>query len=74
MNVDDYIKSGILEAYVFGICTPEEMIDVQLMSKTYPQIKTAIEQFSAAIEQQLVNSALKPMPGLKAMIMEKIGA
>ena len=46
MNSKEYIESGILELYVFGKLTDEEMAEVSQMAIQHPEVKdeiTAIE-------------------------------
>lgn len=39
MDIEDYIASGILENYVFGHVSAQEMQEVECMSHIYPEIK-----------------------------------
>ena len=47
MNSREYIESGILELYVFGKLSDEEIAEVNQMANQYPEVKeeiTAIEK------------------------------
>jgi anti-sigma-K factor RskA len=51
LDIKEFISSGILEAYVSGIATPEEIKQVREMEELYPEIKNEID----AIESFLVS-------------------
>ena len=43
LNVQDYINSGILELYVLGIASSDEITEVNKMCALYPKIKQEIK-------------------------------
>ncbi len=50
MNIEAYISSGILELYVLGDLSPEEMQEVEQYAAKNPEVKRAL----AAIEQEMM--------------------
>lgn len=58
---EDYITSGILEAYVLGLTDEATSADVYAMITLYPEVKEELER----IEQTLLNLP-GPLPGLNA--------
>jgi anti-sigma-K factor RskA len=68
MNSREYIESGILELYVFGKLSEEEMLEVQQMAADNPSIRTEI----AAIEKAVINLAHSVSPNLSSETYDKI--
>jgi hypothetical protein len=52
METKEYINSGILELYVYGLLSDTENEEVTTMANTHPEIKDEI-----AIEKQLTLSS-----------------
>ena len=50
MNIEAYIASGILELYVAGLLTEEEVKEVLRMSEEHPEVGTEIRQIEEALE------------------------
>ncbi len=50
MNIEAYIASGILELYVAGLLTEEEVKEVQRISEEHPEVGTEIRQIEEALE------------------------
>jgi anti-sigma-K factor RskA len=53
VNVEEFISSGILESYILGNASPEEIRKVQEMEKLYPQVRQELD----AIESSLMEHA-----------------
>lgn len=51
MNVQEYIKSGILEEYVLGVVTDQERREVHCLSHIYPEIETELRALEASVTQ-----------------------
>lgn len=49
MELQEFISSGILENYVLGTASAEEISKVREMEKLYPEIKTEIEEIEASL-------------------------
>ncbi len=56
MSSKEFIASGILEAYVLGLCTPEQEAEVADMRRQYPDVQEALELFEAELEQKFLNN------------------
>lgn len=74
MNVQEYIATGILEAYVAGDVTDQERREVACLSSIYPEIKEALTQLEDDLEQLARSQAMNPPAGLKESIMAAIEA
>lgn len=70
MNSREYIESGILELYVFGKLSDEEIAEVNQMASQYPEVKEEIK----AIENAVINLSYSVAPHLSATNFEKIRA
>lgn len=72
MNPAQYIASGILEAYVLGICSPEERAEIDHARTESPEVEAEI----AAIEETILlfskQLEVAPEPALKGKIWEAI--
>ena len=50
MNVESYIESGILEAYVGGFLSDTENKEVDAMAEKYPRVKEEIDKIQATLQ------------------------
>lgn len=71
-NIKDYIESGIIEAYVLGMATTEEVKEVEEMSVANEEIRAAINDFSDNLEKQALANAIAPDPTVKPFLMAVI--
>jgi hypothetical protein len=62
-NIEQYINSGILEAYVIGAATPQEEREILHLKETYPQVREALFQLELDIEAVAQSMAVMPPPG-----------
>lgn len=69
MNIAEYIASGILEQYVSGTASPQEMREVECMSHIYPEIKLEIVEMQSAFEAIAMAEAKTPPAFLKNKIL-----
>lgn len=72
MNIDEYIASGILEQYVTGSASPQEMREVECMSHIYPEINAEVSRLQLAIEQYAKSHSKRPPAHLRNTILEKL--
>lgn len=70
MDLQAYIKSGVLELYVIGQLSPREMREVEEMAAQHPEVKKEL----VAIEQTLEVYALKNQAAPAPSTLEKITA
>ena len=61
-NIDQYISSGVLEAYVTGAATPEEEREILQLKAQYPEVKEALYQLEVDIENFARSIAIAPPP------------
>ncbi len=70
MDTEQYIESGILELYVYGLLSEAENIEVSQMAKKHKEIENEI----ISIEKAIVNLSTSFSPFLSAENFEKIKA
>lgn len=69
MDIQAYISSGIIEAYVLGLASAEEVREVEAYAAKYAEVQAAIQQFEASLENELLQNAAPPPPQLKDKIL-----
>lgn len=78
MNVEEYISSGILEAYALGELSEQERAAVERNLEQFPQLKKELELIEKAQEQLLMRAAVQPKAAVKdklfAAIDERLAA
>jgi anti-sigma-K factor RskA len=72
VNVQDYIKSGIIESYVLGMANSAEVAELQQLCIQYPEIKQALTEVELAFEQHALSNAIAPPPALKQAIFNQL--
>ncbi len=72
MEIKEYIESGILEAYVIGAASEQEVQEVLRYKEQYPEINIALNEIEADMELVAQNMAVPPPPTLWAKIENEI--
>lgn len=72
MNVEEYISSGILEAYALGELSAAERAAVEQNLVQYPELQAELIRIEAVQEQLLMRAAVAPRKSLKSEILNKI--
>jgi len=73
MNVEAYIASGILEAYVLGELSVREQEQVALQLQRHPTLSDELVRIEKTMEQLALQAAVKPKPHLKVNILQSVG-
>ncbi|WP_316818579.1 hypothetical protein [Pedobacter nyackensis] len=63
MDINEYIKSGILEAYRLGYASDEEVDELDKLTRKHPQIKDALDELDSNLEDIAQHMAVAPPPG-----------
>lgn len=74
MNIQEYISTGILEAYVLGELTEAERAQVEKNVSMSPELKAELQKVEATLEAFAMKAAVKPRADVKARIMQQIPA
>lgn len=72
MNIQQYISSGIIEAYVLGMLSDEDRNDFESICKQYPEIAASKNDFELLLEKQLMDQSVQPPPELMENILNTI--
>lgn len=72
MDIQAYITSGIIEAYVLGLASDDEVREVEMYAAQYTQVKQSITEFEIALENQAIQTAIQPPAFLKEKILTAI--
>jgi mannose-6-phosphate isomerase-like protein (cupin superfamily) len=69
MNIQEYIASGILEAYVLGIASEEERREVERIAALHRELKAELDTIAVAMEKRAFENAVEPHPAVKPLLM-----
>jgi len=72
LNIDEYIKSGLVEMYVLGLTSDAERAEVEQLAAKYPELQSHIQAMQNAMEDYAKSYALPPREGLKGDVMKSI--
>ena len=72
MNVEEYISSGILEAYALGELSEQERAVVERNLLQYPELKKELELIEQAQENLLMRTAVVPNASVKTRLFASI--
>lgn len=62
-QLEQYINSGVLEAYVTGSATAAEEREVLRLKEIFPEVKEALYQLEVDMEMLAATMAIAPPPG-----------
>lgn len=72
MNLQSFIQSGLLEAYVLGQCTAEERALVERMVAEHAEARAELAAVEKAVEGYAAANAVLPPAWMKGRILERI--
>jgi mannose-6-phosphate isomerase-like protein (cupin superfamily) len=72
MDIKEYIASDILEQYVLGTISAEELLVVEQMAANHLEIKEEILSISYVLEKLAIENAIAPDATIKPFIMASI--
>jgi anti-sigma-K factor RskA len=72
VDIQYYIESGIVESYVLGLASAEEIAELESLRTQYPDLDAAIKDFELKLEEQGLRNTLQPPPSVKADLMKKL--
>lgn len=70
MNVEEYISTGILEAYALGELPPREAEEVEKNLLLYPALREELALIEKTQEEMCLRAAIAPPPSIKNKILE----
>ncbi len=69
MDIKAYIESGVIESYVLGMAEAQEAAELERLSRQYPEIRKAIDEFEIALEKQALAGAVAPPAHIKKQLL-----
>lgn len=69
MDIKAYIESGVVESYVLGMADAQEAAELEQLSRQYPEIRKAIDDFELNLEKQSLAAAVVPSPEVKKQLL-----
>lgn len=72
MDIKEYISSGIIESYVMGLASEEEVSVLECIRLKHPEVEHAIQEAQVLLEDLATTQAIEPEPHLKQSIWNKI--
>lgn len=72
MDISNYISSGIIELYVMGLCSEDEIKELELLRQQYPELHTAILDYEKELEQQMQKNNTMPSAVTDKRIIDTI--
>lgn len=72
MNIQDYISSGIIEAYAAGCTTEAEARELEQLAAQHPEIRAALDDASRVLEQYATAHAAPPPAGIRQKIRQSL--
>jgi anti-sigma-K factor RskA len=73
VNIQHYISSGILEAYVAGELSAAETVALEKNLVLYPELKRELALVEKTQELLLMKAAVRPQPRVKQELFRKLG-
>lgn len=72
MNIEEYISSGVLEAYAAGVLSDLERVEVEQNLVRYPELRAELVAIEEAQEKFLQHVAVKPNNAVKEKLFASL--
>jgi anti-sigma-K factor RskA len=72
VDIKAYIESGVIESYVLGMAEAQEAAELEQLSRQYPAIKQAVDDFEAALEEAALAAAVVPPLHVKQRLLSTL--
>ena len=72
MDIELYIRSGMIESYALGLATVSERTEFELLMAKYPELRTALSVFEYQLEQFALCHETPPPPGMWEQIEARV--
>jgi len=60
LNIDTYIRSGIVEAYVLGVASADEKVEFETLLPHHPELQLAMTEFEIQVEAFATDRSVPP--------------
>jgi len=72
VNIKEYISSGIVEAYVLGMASAEEVEEFERMCAGHAEVRNARDLFEQQLEKNAIAVGVQPPRKLKSLVLSEI--
>jgi len=72
MDKETFIKSGLIEQYVMGLASPEEMKQVEQMAAAYPEVNQHIDEMQDCMKRYVEMHSIPPPKRSRQRIIDTI--
>ncbi len=72
MDINAYIQSGIIEQYVLGLASTEEVAELQQLLVQYPELNKAIVDFEKSVEKYVMANSVQPPSFVKTALEKEL--
>ena len=72
MNTQEYISSGIIEAYVLGLASAEEIAEVEKNMREHSEVREAVIEFEKQLEKKALQNAVPVPSHIKKNIFDSL--
>ena len=68
-DLKTYLESGILELYVLGDLSMEEIREVETFMSQYPEVKAEVDAIEKALQAYAISNAIQPSDAVRKRVM-----
>jgi len=72
VDIEKYIATGNLEAYVLDHLSSKERIEVESLLAQYPELKVELDLIESNLEALATSTAIQPPSDLKSIVLDQI--
>jgi anti-sigma-K factor RskA len=72
LNIQNYISTGILEAYVSGTLSDQERSEVEKNLTLYPELRTELARIEEVQEKLLMQASMQPRAAVKEALWKQL--
>lgn len=73
MDIEQYIRSGIVESYALGLATASERVEFEQLVAVNPALKAALSAFEYQLELFALCHETPPPAGMREKIIDRLG-
>jgi len=72
VNIQQYIRSGIIESYALGLASVQERAEFECMLPLYSELQSALSAFELQLELFAIRNEAHPPPGTLEKIEDRL--
>lgn len=71
-DLKTYLESGILELYILGDLSKEEMLEVEKNAMNYPEIRSELSEIENALLNYALSNSIQPSEALRKKVLNSL--